>query len=193
MSTHRYYGWIPYHGESVNYCDFDSIVPISTAAIQLYCDVSKRFAEHVFSTKYNESPTAAGQNIRFSYFLWGEVDGSSIHEGVDVSNVVNSTSDIKSAHAGTIGGVRGGSYGTIQIYDPTVNYTMTYMHMSNVTSLPSVSVGIVIGKQSNVTGGSPIGNHLHIQAEYGENYYIASASNSTLESSSTYYPMGYHI
>ena len=81
----------------------------------------------------------------------------------------------------------------MQIYDATPYATVTYMHMSNITPASSVSLGNIIGRQSNVTGGSPIVNHLHVQVQIGDNTYIASGTDTTLESTLAYYVMCWNI
>jgi len=189
-SYHTYYGTVPYFGESDNTCVFESSVPITSNDIIWYCGRAKEFAEYVFSTQYNNSSTYAGQNIRFSYFLYGE-KSPGIHEGVDVCNVVDNDCTIKSAHTGTILN-RGGSYGIVQI-DSSSGHTVTYMHMDTITTKPIAGVGLSIGHQSDVTGGDPIGEHLHFQVMDGDNTYIAPGGDYNLEADFPYYVMVWNL
>ena len=65
--------------------------------------------------------------------------------------------------------------------------------MSNTTSNTTVSLSDSIGNQSDVTGGDPIGKHLHVQVETGYTQDIATGTNTTLESSLPYYVMAWNI
>lgn len=193
-SSHTYYGTIPYFGESDNSCTFDSVVPISTSAIQEYCEQAMDYAEYVFNRTYNYASTKAGQNIRFSYFLYGEYDPGD-HEGVDVLDAYSSHRDVKSAHYGLVVGTLGGSLGTVQIYDYYSQSTITYMHMDindNLSIGDTVYVGDIIGQQDDV--GTSNGNHLHTQVVYGTNTFIyPGTSDYTLGCNFPYYVLTWNI
>lgn len=158
---------IPYFGSNTGETTyFHTRVYLSTSAISSYCEDSMDFAEYVFNRTYNYASTKAGQNIRFSYFLYGE-QSPGIHEGLDVKDVNSSTRTIKSATPGDVVGPVGGTYGQVRIYQHDyIDETIVYLHMT-------VSPTILNGTNTDITLGETIGNqgkagvdnyHLHAQA-----------------------------
>ena len=124
---------IPYFGsETGETTYFDSHVYLSTSAISGYCEDAMDFAEYVFNRTYNYASTKAGQNIRFSYFLYGE-QTPGIHEGLDVVDKVSSGRKIKTATPGDIiMAPLGAPYGQVRVYKDYITETICYLHMKNI-------------------------------------------------------------
>ena len=194
---HTYYGNIPYFGGDGSTA-FDTSINISSTYIQNYCNLSKDFSEYVLNRTYNNASTYSSQNIRFSYYLFGEYDNQigGVHEGVDIHDANGSDRAIRSAHPGKIIGV-GGTYGVVQVFDDFENWTVTYMHLD--TSANGYSVddyinrGSNLGNQDNTGLPSTSGNHLHTQVVFGETTNTPSGQNMTLSSEFPYYVLTWYL
>lgn len=158
---------IPYFGSNPGETTyFESSVYVSDSAISSYCESAMDFAEYVFNRTYNYATTQGGQNIRFSYFLFGEKDPG-IHEGLDVTDVNSATRTIRCATPGDIVGPIGGTYGQVRIYDSYLDETIVYLHMQDIPQTiinktkTTTSVGDTIGNQGKAGVAS---YHLHVQA-----------------------------
>ena len=197
-ALHAYNKPIPYFGsEPGEITYFDTKVHISDSSIQSYCDRAMTFAEYVFSRTYNYSSTKAGQNIRFSYFLYGEAYPG-VHEGLDVCDMLSSTRSIRSATPGEIVGPVGGTYGQVRVWDDYLNETIVYLHMYNIPqsilngTKKSVTVGENIGTQGKAGASS---YHLHVQALDGKytKSTIPPGGDDILESRIPYYYINFWI
>lgn len=193
VSNIPYFG--QYESESATY--FHDSVDTRTSAIQTYCDRSMIVAEHCFNTSYNFSSTRSGQNIAFSYNLWGELTGNVSHEGVDMVNKVDSHCDIHSATPGPVVGPVDGTYGQVRIYDRASDNTVVYLHMDGIPSWVKnksydVTLADTIGYQSDA-GVDAI--HLHVQVQPGEYTatYLPSQSDYALSSMIPYGTLVWHL
>lgn len=155
------------------------------------------FAEHVFDRTYNYATSKEKQNIRFSYFLYGETSPG-VHEGLDVCDTVSSTRPIISATPGDIVGPIGGTYGQVRVYDDYLDETIVYLHLYNIPSSilnktkKEVSIKDQIGTQGKAGADY---YHLHVQALDGlyDASKIPSGSDTTLSSRIPYYYITYWI
>ncbi len=197
-ALHAYNKPIPYFGsEPGEITYFDTKVHISDSSIQSYCDRAKSFAEFVFNRTYNNASTKEGQNIRFSYFLYGEAYPG-VHEGLDVCDMLSATRSIKSATPGDIVGPVGGTLGQVRVWDDYLNETIVYLHMYNIPqsilngTKKDVKVAEIIGTQGKAGASS---YHLHVQALDGKytSSTIPPGGDSVLESRIPYYYINFWI
>lgn len=196
MSTVTYTKPIPYFGSVPGaYTSFDSSVGISDAEISYYSEDSMTFAEFVFNRTYNYSTTQSGQNLRFSYFLYGETSPG-VHEGVDVRDTVTYNRAVRAAAPGVIVGSVGGTYGLVSVYTTNMLETLNYQHLQSIPAnvlnkTQPVGVGTTIGNQGNA-GTSDY--HLHIMALPGQwTGSIPTGSDTYLVSDMPYGYMTYYL
>jgi len=190
---------IPYHGSSPGETTyFESSVYVSDDAIMGYCEDAMNVAEWVFSKAYNYASSQSTQNIRFSYFLFGE-KSPGIHEGLDVQDQQETHRAISSATPGNVVGTPGGAYGIVKVYDPVLSETIVYMHMVNIPTalLNGTDKDITLNERLGYQGDAGLNDgryHLHLQALDG--YWTGTVplgDNYTLVSRIPYWYLNYHI
>lgn len=187
------YSNIPDGGGAVNY--FNPAVSITSSDIAWYVSASKQYTKHIFNLS---SDPAYGT---YSYYLYGEWDGTSVdpygtydgilggtHEGVDAK--YNYGANVYNATPGTVlTAVTGGPLdGYVQVYDDYLAESITYMHVNNTTLSQNnpVNTSTQLGTQSTKMG------HVHFQA-YDSGTYMPSGQDDTLECRIPYGFMTWHI
>lgn len=193
-SGYNNYPNIPNGGGAVNY--FNPAVSIDSSDINFYVYFSREYTKHIFNLS---SDPADGT---YSYYLYGEWDGTSVdpygtydgipggtHEGVDVkynygANVYNATPGIVLRTQ-----IGGDLDGFIQIYDDYLNETITYMHVNNTTlsQNDTVLTTTKLGTQSTLMG------HVHFQAYDSNSTQMPTGKDDTLECASPYNFMTWYI
>jgi len=154
---------------------------LNTANGQTVLTTIQNFVKTVYNT--TTTPTRA----QCAYYLFGEYDSSALyHHGVDIN--IGEGSAIRAFYGGKVV-AKGGDYGRVQIYVPSLNVTTCYLHMKNIPSTFAVGDTIgentIIGYQSNKSPYS-ISTHLHFEVRPGSNTYCGdnttSASSKALTS-----------
>ena len=167
-SYHRGSGFRP----SENGMDF-----LDTEKGRTVLSTIQNFAKTVF----NRSTLPSRSSV--AYYLFGEYDSSAkFHHGVDMN--VGDSLAVRAFWGGKVI-AKGGDYGRVQIYVPSLDVTTVYLHMKDIPNDfevgDTIPEGTIIGYQSNVSPSS-IASHLHFEVRKGENYY---AGDNTQSSSTT--------
>ncbi len=136
-----------------------------TAYINLYyVNYCLNAVQEMFDLPYNYSSTEAGQNLRFSYYLFGEwgecFDYWGLHEGVDLQCKTDETREVKAIAPGQIVYInRSSKY--LNVYDPGLGVTYNYQHLSNIPY--DLSVGDEIETYDPIGTQNSSDKHIHVQ------------------------------
>ena len=158
--------------------------------MQREANYAKTIAEHSFSRTYNYATTQANQNIRFSYYLFGEFDASiGTHEGIDMVDQLQTNRTIMSTMPGQV--IRkDATNGILVVYNSQLDISVAYMHLkinANLSVGSNVTQNTALGTQDKILAD---GRHLHIQVTDGRTTNVASGKDLTLTS---VYPYNYLI
>lgn len=155
----------------------------NTPTSQGYRDAQTYYGKRIFQVAFNTTADPLYMN------MWGTYSSSQegAHEGLDM--IRYDGAPVKHWGSDGVVTVKNASTGLIGIYCSSINETIFYRHMTNVTLNVGSSVphNTVIGNQGNL--GNSSGSHLHCGVEWGNTTIDSLGSDSNFSSQNIYYAM----